>query len=65
MKYTNKRLLIVGGNPETGALVKHANELGVYSIVIDPNPNASAKKFAKESYEWDIMDIESLYIRAK
>ena len=64
MQFNNKRLLILGGNPETGALVRHANNLGVHTIVIDPNPNAIAKKFAKESYDIEVMDIDKLYNKA-
>ena len=64
MQFNNKRLLILGGNPETGALVRHANNLGVYTIVIDPNPNAIAKKFANESYDIEVMDIDKLYNKA-
>ena len=61
MNLSNKRLLILGGNPETGALVRHANNLGIHTIVIDPNPNAIAKQFAKESYDIEVMDLEKLY----
>jgi biotin carboxylase len=64
MHLNNKRLLILGGNPETGALVRHANNLGVHTIVIDPNPNAPAKKNADESYDIEVMDIEKLYNKA-
>jgi biotin carboxylase len=64
MHLNNKRLLILGGNPETGALVKHANNLGVHTIVIDPNPNAPAKKNADESYDIEVMDIDKLYNKA-
>ena len=38
-----KKLLILGGNPETGVLVEKANDLGIITIVIDPNPEAPAK----------------------
>ena len=61
MDLSNKRLLILGGNPETGALVRHANNMGIHTIVIDPNPNAIAKQFAKESYDIEVMDVEKLY----
>ena len=64
MNIKNMRLLILGGNPETGALVSHANSLGVYTIVIDPNPNAPAKKFSNESYDLNVMDLEKLYEKA-
>lgn len=55
-----KRLLILGGNPETGALVQVANRLGVYTIVIDPNPIAPAKREAAEHFEVDGFDIEGI-----
>lgn len=60
----NKRLLILGGNPETGALVLHANKLGIHTIVIDPNPNAPAKINAYESYNINVMDVDQLYEKA-
>jgi biotin carboxylase len=65
MNIKNKRLLILGGNPETGALVNYANEMGVYTIVIDPNPSAPAKKFAKEYYDIDVMNIDLLIEKVK
>ena len=49
----NKTLIILGGNPETGSLVRKAGEIGIKTIVIDPNPNAPAKLFSDESYEID------------
>ena len=57
---TGEKLLILGGNPETGILVKKANALGVYTIVIDPNPIASAKNHARKHYEIDGFDIDRL-----
>ena len=60
-----KKLLILGGNPETGELVKKANELGVYTIVVDPNPNAPAKVFANKKYEIDGLNVKSLIHIAK
>uniref|UniRef100_UPI0040482065 ATP-binding protein n=1 Tax=Algoriphagus sp. TaxID=1872435 RepID=UPI0040482065 len=62
---SGKRLLILGGNPETEALVKYANELGVHTIVIDPNPNSPAKKSAIESYDVEVMNPEALLEKAK
>ena len=43
-----KKLLILGGNPETGVLVKIANTLDIFTIVIDPNSKSPAKQFAKK-----------------
>jgi len=60
-----KRLLVLGGNPETGAMVKYANELGVYTIVIDPNPHSPAKKNAAESYDVEVMNPDALLEKAK
>jgi biotin carboxylase len=61
----DKRLLILGGNPETEALVKYANELGVHTIVIDPNPNSPAKKSAVESYDLEVMNPHTILGKAK
>jgi biotin carboxylase len=65
MDYNNKRLLILGGNPETRVLVEIANNLGIYTIVVDPNPLSPAKKVAKESYEYDGFDIDQIVLLAK
>ena len=65
MQFNNKRLLILGGNPETGVLVDIANNMGIYTIVIDPNPNSPAKKIANESFEFDGFDIEEIVELAK
>ena len=61
----NKKLMILGGNPETGVLVDIANKMGIYTIVVDPNPMAPAKKIADESYEYDGFDIEQIVLLAK
>ena len=55
-----KKLLILGGNPETGVLVDIANTLGIYTIVIDPNSKSPAKQFAKKHYNIDGFDIPNL-----
>ncbi len=60
-----KRLMILGGNPETGTLVDSANELGIITIVVDPNLNSPAKKNAKIHYEVDGFDIKGLIQVAK
>jgi biotin carboxylase len=61
----NKKLMILGGNPETRVLVDIANKMGIYTIVVDPNPMAPAKKIADESYEYDGFDIEQIVLLAK
>ena len=60
-----KKLLILGGNPETGVLVEKANDLGIITIVIDPNPEAPAKLFSKKHYNIDGFDIPNLSKVAK
>ena len=55
-----KKLIILGGNPETGVLVDIAVSMGIHTIVVDPNPNAPAKKNATESYEIDGFDVDGI-----
>lgn len=55
-----KRLLILGGNQETGKIVEVANSLGIYTIVVDPNPVAPAKEFASEHHELDGFDVAGI-----
>ena len=57
--------MILGGNPETGALVDSANKLGIITIVVDPNPNSPAKKNARVNYEIDGFDEKGLIQIAK
>lgn len=61
----SKKIIILGGNPETGVLVEVANNLGLHTIVIALRPDEPAKKFAKESYDIDGFDIESIVKVAK
>lgn len=65
MNLSGKKLIILGGNPETGALVEVANGLGIHTIVVDPKPDAPAKKFATESYEFDGFDVEGIVSLAR
>jgi biotin carboxylase len=65
MNLSGKKLIILGGNRETGALVEVANGFGIYTIVVDPNPDAPAKKFAAESHEFDGFDVDGIVDLAK
>ena len=65
MSLANKKLIILGGNYETGVLVEKANELGIYTIVIDPKSNAPSKTYACESYNIDGFDIDKIVELAK
>ncbi len=60
-----KKLIILGGNPETGVLVDVAVSMGIHTIVIDPNPNAPAKKRATETYDIDGFDVDKIVSVAK
>lgn len=60
-----KKLIIMGGNPETGVLVDIAISMGIHTIVVDPNPNAPAKKNATESYDIDGFDVNKIVKLAK
>lgn len=62
---SGKRLLILGGNPETASLVRFANSLGVHTIIIDPNPHSPAKKDAIEAYDVEVMNVQALLEKAK
>lgn len=59
-KLLNKNILILGGNPETGALVDVANDMGLRTVVVDPNPVAPAKRNAAVSYNIDVTDIDGV-----
>src|SRR5690349_13679393 len=65
MNLSGKKLIILGGNRETGALVEVANRLGIHTIVVDPNPHAPAKQFAAESYQFDGFDVDGIVALAK
>jgi biotin carboxylase len=62
---TQKRLLILGANPETAGLVKKANEMGHFTIVTDYDPHAYAKQFASIACNVDAMDLDKLVDLAK
>ena len=55
-----KKLLIMGANPETASLVIKANEMGIYTIVTDYDPNAFAKRFASKAANVDACDLEGI-----
>ena len=55
-----KKILILGANPETIPLVETAKQMGLYTIVTDPDPSAPAKKIADRGIHINGMDISSL-----
>ncbi len=60
-----KKLLIMGGNPETIPLIELANDMGIYTIVTDDNPKAPGKKHAKKSYDINGLDVDGIVDMAK
>ena len=60
MGLKGKKLMILGGNPETAVLVETANAMGIQTIVVDPVPNSPAKRLASKSYDVDGMDVPGL-----
>ena len=55
-EFENKKILVLGANPETANIVKVAQSLGVYTIVTDylPAEKSPAKQIADE-----ILDIST------
>jgi biotin carboxylase len=55
-----KKLIILGGNPETAVLVETAINMGIYVIVIDMSPNSPAKLKAHKSYDLDVFEVDKI-----
>ena len=56
-KFEGKKLIILGGNPETVPLVQYANEMGIETIVTSARPTDAAKRYAHKSFDIDGMDV--------
>lgn len=55
-----KKILILGGNIETAYLVQEANRLGMITHVLDPNPEAPAKRFASNRHDIEATDVNAV-----
>lgn len=64
-EFEGKKLLIMGGNPETTPLVKLANEMGILTIVTSARSTDDAKKYAWKSFNVDGMDVPGVVALAK
>lgn len=64
-EFEGKKLLILGGNPETSALVKVANDMGVKTIVTSGRHSDDAKKFSWKAFDVDGMDVPGVVALAK
>ena len=57
---SNKIIVILGGNPETGAIVEVANSMGLETVVLDPYPNSPSKRHAWKAYDIDVTNLEAV-----
>lgn len=57
---SKKKIIILGGNPETGAIVQVANSMGLFPIVLDPYTNSPSKRYAAKAYDIDVTDVEAV-----
>lgn len=64
-EFEGKKLLILGGNPETIPLVEIANGMGIKTIVSSLRLADPAKKVAWKSYDVDGMDVPGLVALAR
>ena len=64
-EFEGKKLLILGGNPETMQLVEIANTMGIKTIVTSARHTDIAKKAAWKAYDVDGMDVPGLIALAK
>lgn len=65
VEFEGKKLLILGGNPETTPLVEIANQLGVRTIVTSARHTDPAKNAAWKAYDVDGMDVPGLVALAR
>lgn len=56
----NSKILILGGNPETSAIVEVANNMGLKTFVIDPYSKSPAKRHAYKSFDIDVTDLDKV-----
>lgn len=64
-EFKGRKLLILGGNPETIPLVEMANSMGIKTIVSSLRTTDPAKKVAWKSYNVDGMDVPGLVALAR
>ena len=64
-EFENKKLLILGANPETIPLVQVANEMGVKTIVTSNRADDPAKSYAWKACDVDGMDVAGLIALAR
>lgn len=65
MNMTGKRLIVLGGTSASFDLVRNAKEMGIYTIVTDPNETGVSKEIADETAKVSTADIDGLVKLAK
>lgn len=55
-----KKIMILGGNPETATLVDRSLAMGIYTIVVDMGQGSPAKRNASESYDIDVFEVDTI-----
>ena len=64
-EFEGKKLLILGGNPETIPLVEIANSWGIKTIVASARHTDPAKSYAWKSYDFEGLDADAVIKIAK
>ena len=64
-EFEGKKLLILGGNPETVPLIETANEMGIKTIVTSSVPGEPGKAVAWKGRDVDGMDVPGLVALAR
>ena len=64
-EYFGKRLLFVGASGHFEPAIKKAQEMGIYTIVINNNPNAMAKQYADLAADVDTYVVDEIVRFAK
>ncbi len=60
MRFSGKKLLVLGGAHQHCKIIRAAKEMGAYVIVTDYLENSPGKKIADKSYMFSITDIDDI-----
>ena len=61
----DKRIMILGDNPESAVIVETANAMGCYTVVVGINTDTRPKKIASVAYDINALDVDGLCAIAK
>lgn len=64
-EFKGKKLLILGGNPETIPIVKRAKEMGITVLLTSKRETDAAKEYANKSFDIDGMDVPGIIALAR